>query len=96
MRNTLALVDPSNGEVTRVVAENVEMEINEVPESSDFKSNDELAEEWDQKLGKRAPVVIQGSQSNLIVRFSHSFFFNIYIQKNQFHCLLMPAGGSIN
>ncbi|KAG2179534.1 hypothetical protein INT44_006381 [Umbelopsis vinacea] len=66
MRNTLALVDPTNGEVTRVVAENVKMEINEVPESSDFKSNDELAEEWDQKIGQRAPVVIQGSQSNLI------------------------------
>lgn len=76
MRNTLALVDPTNGEVTRVVAENVKMEINEVPESSDFKSNDELAEEWDQKIGQRAPVVIQGSQSNLIVSpFTFIFFF---------------------
>jgi len=82
MRNTLALVDPSNGEVTRVVAENVEMEINEVPESSDFKSNDELAEEWDQKLGKRAPVVIQGSQSNLIVRFSTLFSTYIFKKKS--------------
>jgi hypothetical protein len=68
MRNTLALVDPSNGQVTRVVAENVEMDINEVPESSELKSNDELAEEWDQRIGKRAPVIIQGSQSNIIVR----------------------------
>ncbi|KAH8556999.1 senescence-associated protein-domain-containing protein [Umbelopsis sp. PMI_123] len=66
MRNTLALVDPSNGQVTRVVAENVEMDVNEVPESSELKSNDELAEEWDQRIGKRAPVIIQGSQSNII------------------------------
>lgn len=83
MRNTLALVDPSNGEITRVVAENVEMEINEVPDSSDFKSNDELAEEWDQKLGKRAPVVIQGSQSDLIVRFST--VFSTYIFKTIYY-----------
>lgn len=68
MRNTLALVDPADGHVTSVVAENVDMEVNEVLESSQYKSNQQVAEEWDEKTGIIAPVVLDASNVDIMVR----------------------------
>jgi hypothetical protein len=67
MRNTLALIDPADGHVTDVVAENVEMELNEVPESAQDKSNAQVAEEWDEKTGLIAPVAIDSSDVDALV-----------------------------
>ncbi|KAJ2957297.1 hypothetical protein NQZ79_g6986 [Umbelopsis isabellina] len=67
MKNTLAVVDPADGHVTSIVAENVTMDIPDVPlnEKKD-KSDAEVAEEWDKEAGHVAPVVIDGSEEEIM------------------------------
>lgn len=75
MKNTLAVVDPADGHVTSIVAENVTMDIPDVPlnEKKD-KSDAEVAEEWDKEAGHVAPVVIDGSEEEIMVMVLPCFY----------------------
>jgi hypothetical protein len=67
MKNTLAVVDPADGHVTSIVAENVTMDMPDVPNEKGDKSDAEVAEEWDRETGHVAPVVIEGSEEVIMV-----------------------------